>query len=94
MTLVYSIYEVMEVTPEMQDLFDACPRFDEGDAYQTEAYQIHSTLRNCLLFHLNRRLDDDAREFLSDLLDFMSDETDFECWHYFQEGYRMGRESR
>lgn len=82
------------MTPEMQALFAACPGFDESEAYQTGAYQLHSVMRNSLLFHLNRRLDDDEREFLSDFLDFVSDETEFECQHYFLEGYRIGRESR
>lgn len=75
----------------MDELYREAKRFDEGTIYQSRAYgeickrQFRLYDEMCALFgpQLSRLLEEYAMA--------VSDECDFECRHFFEQGYLLGR---
>ena len=73
--------------------YPSAKRFDEGRLYQSPAYL--ACMENRIQFEETAGwlCGEDISRLLDAYADILSDITEFECRHYFAEGYRLGRAS-
>ena len=77
----------MKYTPEQLDaMYQACPRFDEGELYRSEEYAAHSARYLSALDTLLSVLDPAQCALLQQFLELTHDETEFEARHFFCAG--------
>lgn len=70
----------------IDELYDKAPRFDEGDLYQSEEYSDHIRRRTECEVALELALGG-RYELIEDFLEVVYEMTEFECRHFFEQGY-------
>ncbi len=74
-----------------QDAYEACPRFDESDAYRTAAVDAIFARKIELMDRLLAAVDPKDRSLVEDYAGVLYEEMEAECRYFFQMGYEAAR---
>lgn len=79
------------MNPHIEKLYKDVRRFDEGELYQSVEYKLLSRRRMEHHAALCKILGPQFSEEFSKFLEQMDEEIEYECLHFFAEGYFIGR---
>ena len=74
-----------------QDAYEACPRFDESDAYRTAAVDAIFARKIELMDRLLAAVAPEDRALVEEYAGALYEEMEAECRYYFSKGFEAGR---
>ena len=74
----------------MEELYQEAKRFDEGTFYQRKDYEQAVTRELELYLILRNRFAPSFVPLMEELMKAISQETELECLHFFEQGYLAG----
>ena len=83
--------EEINMDKHLEELYHKAKRFDEGEAYQTEEYNLIAKKQWALCTMMREAFGEDLWVMLQEYVGVVNEEIEFECKHFFAQGYEAGK---